>query len=181
MADCDRHLGQKWPLACAKMSQVACQNGIGTPAKMSHPYNLISYVYLFIFIPPPIGAMETTSIDNNTGQDSLDAILDGVKKSERKPPRHKKGEKFLKGPIPLNWLLKAASISGGAFKVAIVIWFLVGVSNKRTISLPNGLLDKFGVSKRTKYRCLKAMERAGLISISQGKGSSPVIEVNSVE
>ena len=154
-----------------------CQNVTGTCDKMSHPYNLISYRVSNIFMYPPIGNMETTSM-NNIRQASLSDILVTAKKPGRKTPRHKRGERFLKGPVPWDWVVKAANISGAALTIGLAIWFIAGISNTRTIKLSNGILDELGVSRRTKYRSLKAMENAGLITISQLSGNSPEIKIN---
>ena len=39
-----------------------------------------------------------------------------------KPPRHKPGEKFFKGPIPLNWLTQATTLPGKTIAVAIAVF-----------------------------------------------------------
>ena len=43
-------------------------------------------------------------------------------KKEKLLPRHRQGEKFLKGPIPWDWLTKAAQLPGHALHVALVLW-----------------------------------------------------------
>lgn len=44
--------------------------------------------------------------------------------------RHKPGEKFLKGPIPIDLLEMAANGPEKALHVALVIWFLAGMNRK---------------------------------------------------
>ena len=144
---------------------------------MSHPYNLISYRVSNILCTPPIGNMKTKSTPT-IKQSPLSDILDGSKRPGRKIPRHKSGERFIKGPIPWDWISKAANLSGGVLKVSLAIWFLAGMKKTATIKLSNSILDELGVSRRTKYRSLKAMENAGLITISQLSGNSPEIKIN---
>ena len=114
-------------------------------------------------------------------QTSLSAALEGVNKSNKKKvPRHRKGERFLKGPIPWSWIVEASNISGGAMKVSLAIWLLAGIKNADKIKLSNGVLEELGISRPTKYRAIKAMEHAGLISVSQHSGNSPEITINPV-
>ena len=47
-----------------------------------------------------------------------------------KLPKHNKGEKFLLGPIPWDWLCKAAPLKGKALAIAIALWHLAGMNNK---------------------------------------------------
>ena len=42
-------------------------------------------------------------------------------------PRHNRGERFLKGPIPWRWLEVAARLPGRALAVALVLWHLIGL------------------------------------------------------
>jgi len=63
-------------------------------------------------------------------------------------------------------------------KVSLAICFLSGIGKTDTIKLSNGILGELGVSRRTKYRAIEAMEKAGLISVSNKTGSSPDITIN---
>lgn len=98
-------------------------------------------------------------------------------KTKLKIPRHKIGEKFLKGPIPFNWLCKAAQLPGKSFHVAIVIWFLVGLNKSSTVKLNQSVLTKFGVTRHSKYRALDWLSDAGLIAVEEAKGKNPLVTV----
>jgi hypothetical protein len=95
----------------------------------------------------------------------------------QKPPRHKPGEKFLKGPIPWKWLMLAAQQPGRAFHVAIALWFLAGIKQERTVGLSNKLMKDFGVDRHAKYRGLHALEVVGLVSVERRGGRSPVVTI----
>jgi hypothetical protein len=86
------------------------------------------------------------------------------------PPRHKPGEKFLKGPIPWTWLAKAAHQPGKALHVAIALWFLAGITRKRTVALSGAVLQALGVNRHSGYRGLAALEQAGLVSVERHSG-----------
>ena len=93
------------------------------------------------------------------------------------PPHHKPGEKFLKGPIPLNWLAKAARLPGKALHVAIAIWFWVGIKKSCTVGLSNVGVKVFGISRYSKKRGLKSLELAKLVIVKQHTGCAPIVTV----
>src|SRR5215472_15360360 len=85
--------------------------------------------------------------------------------SATKPVRHRRSEKFLKGPVPLNWLAAAGRQPGKALHVGIVLWFQSGLKVSRTVALSSNVLRSFDVDRHAGYRGLKALERAGLVSV----------------
>jgi hypothetical protein len=95
----------------------------------------------------------------------------------RKPPRHRQGEKFLKGPIPWEWMTEAARLPGKALKVGIALWFLAGVQRKRTVTLSGSALRDLDVSRFAGYRALTALEKAGLVSVQRHIGQNPVVTI----
>jgi hypothetical protein len=96
-------------------------------------------------------------------------------------PHHKPGEKFLKGPIPWNWLSKAAKQPGKALHVAIAIWLIAGIKNNRNIDLSYNVLEEMGVDRHATYLGLTALEEAGLISVIHNNGSCPAVTINEFE
>ena len=97
-----------------------------------------------------------------------------------KVPHHKTGEKFLKGPIPLNWLCRASQLPGKSLHVANAIWFLVGLNKSPTVRLNQAILTQFGVTRTCKYRALNWLSDAGLIAVEKATGKSSVVTVLSV-
>ena len=86
---------------------------------------------------------------------------------EKRPPRHKPGEKFLKGPIPWRWVEVAASLRGKALAVGLVVWREAGCRNERSVPLN---LSSLGLPRRTAQRALQALEAAGLVVVEHRKG-----------
>src|SRR4051794_39747235 len=80
-------------------------------------------------------------------------------------PRHRPGEKFLKGPIPRKWLEEAASLPGKALHVAIELWFWAGIRGPEGIRLSGASLARLGVKRHAAYRALSWLQGAGLISV----------------
>jgi len=85
--------------------------------------------------------------------------------------------RFLMGPIPLNWLIKASVLPGKCIHVAVAIWFLTGVKKANTVPLSNKLLSEFGVDRFSKSRALRRLSNAGLVAVMQSKGCSPLVTV----
>ena len=96
-------------------------------------------------------------------------------------PRHKTGEKFLKGPIPEVWLAQAAHLPGKAFVVSIALWFFAGMARKPIIKLSQKLLRSWGVKRKAVYRALIALENAKLISVVRHDGRTPIVTILAVE
>ena len=90
-------------------------------------------------------------------------------------PRHKKGVHFLKGPVLLNWLARAGCCRGKALHVAIILCYRAGLQKSDTIKVPGWTAKKFGLDRHAKTRGLKALERAGLVSITRRQGCSPQV------
>jgi hypothetical protein len=94
------------------------------------------------------------------------------------PPRApiRKG-KFLRGPVPLAWLHRAADLPGKALAVGLALWFLRGVQKRRTVRLTRRTLRRLGVGRKPGYLGLKNLEGAGLVRVRRQKGKSPVVTI----
>ena len=86
-------------------------------------------------------------------------------------------KRFIKGPIPLKWILTASKLPGKSLEISMVLWFLKGVIRNNTVKLSGKLVRSFGVSRSTLYRGLAEMEKAGLISIKRQIGRSPMVTI----
>ena len=95
----------------------------------------------------------------------------------KRPPRHRTGEWFLKGPIPGPWLHRAAVLPGRALHVALAVWYLAGIEKRGHVKITWRVLDRFGVSPDAGRRGLLALERAGLVSVDRHRGRCPVVTI----
>ena len=91
---------------------------------------------------------------------------------EHLPPRHGPGEKFLKGPIPWDWLLPAMALPGKALAVGLVIWREAGCRNARTVPVN---LSHMAIPRRTAQRGLQALLTAGLVSVQHRDGRPTLV------
>ena len=101
-------------------------------------------------------------------------------KPKAKLPHHKTGEKFLKGPIPMTWLCKAAQLPGKSLHVGNALWFLGGLNKSPTVKLNQAILAEFGVTRHCKYRALNWLTNAGLITVQEAYGKNPVVTILAV-
>ncbi len=91
---------------------------------------------------------------------------------DRRPPRHKPGEKFLKGPVPWRWVETAAALPGKALAVGLAAWKEAGCRGVRTVPLN---LSALAVPRRTAHRGLAALAGAGLVSVERRTGRPPLV------
>ena len=87
---------------------------------------------------------------------------------------------------PANWMKKCFEIGGrDTWKVGSVLWIVYSwgwelpETKRREVMVNDNLIRWFGISPKTRGRCLKRLADAGLISIVEyGVGKSPVIRLN---
>jgi hypothetical protein len=92
-------------------------------------------------------------------------------------PRPKTGGMFLRGPIPLDWLSRAAALPGRSLHVAIAIWFMSGLKKTRSVPVSNITGLQFGLDRNAKYRALEWLEDADLISVERQAGRAPIVTI----
>jgi len=85
------------------------------------------------------------------------------------------GEQCASSLFPIEWIARAAALPGKSFHVAIMLWYFSEKERDSNIQLTNKCLEKFSVDRNAKYRALGWLENAGLISISQKVGKTPVV------
>jgi DNA-binding MarR family transcriptional regulator len=84
--------------------------------------------------------------------------------------RTRQNSLFLKGPIPLVYLHRAAVLQGKALAVYICITHQCDLTSRSTVTIPTSLLTKFGVSRDAKARAIRELEQAGLVSVEREPG-----------
>jgi hypothetical protein len=84
---------------------------------------------------------------------------------------------FIKGPLPLPWVHRAAALPGKALHVALGLIFVKGLCCKSTFPFKRKVAAEMGVSPDATYDALTNLEGAGLIRVSRHRGRSPVVTV----
>jgi hypothetical protein len=100
-----------------------------------------------------------------TTDETVPRISTSKRKSGAKRPR-----RFLKGPIPWPWLVKAMTIRGRALAVALLIWMEVGCAGSRTIYFSIARAVTEGIPESTGRRAIRALEAVGLIAVRRKPG-----------
>lgn len=78
--------------------------------------------------------------------------------------------KFIRGPIPLDWVIKAGRLKGKALQVGMILWFESGCAGSRTVPLRQSLARRFGCHHDTIIRAVRELEKAGLITVDNIPG-----------
>jgi hypothetical protein len=108
------------------------------------------------------------------------AVPTGPPRPPTKPPRHRRGESFLCGPIPWDWVARAGRQPGKALFVALLLWKEAGCEKRRTVRLNLSQAVAMGMSLDTARRGLRALETAGLVTITRKPGRGLVVTLQEV-
>ena len=84
---------------------------------------------------------------------------------------------FLKGPIPLWWLTRAAALPGKALALGVALWWLHGMSKDGSFKLTGKALEAMNVSRDAATDGLRRLEADGLVSVQRAKGKRPVVHI----
>jgi hypothetical protein len=107
----------------------------------------------------------------------LASVPDLQRLVRRRPPRHRRGESFLRGPIPYAWVAAACRLAGAGPNVAFVVRFLRnrfarGRDRRWSIGEMARIL---GVSHDSVRRGSRSAEGAGLLSIAGRRGRKLIV------
>jgi Bacterial regulatory proteins, gntR family len=80
--------------------------------------------------------------------------------------------------VPM-WFAEEAAKATKTTKALVWIWLLHlhFKTHRTTFPVPNGKLQKLGVSRHTKRRALRELEAAGLITIVRQHGKTPIVSL----
>ncbi len=84
---------------------------------------------------------------------------------------------FVRGPIPLMWLSRAAKIQGKALNVAVALWWLQGMARGKPFKLTQKALKYLNVSRYAAGDGLARLEREGLLRVERKAGQRPTISI----
>ena len=84
---------------------------------------------------------------------------------------------FLRGPVPMDWLSKAAELPGKTLNVALAIWWLQGMTQSELFKLTRKSLSLFSIKRDAASISLKRLEGAGLIRVQRNIGQRPTISI----
>ena len=76
-----------------------------------------------------------------------------------------------------DWLERAARLPGKSMHVAVVLLRISTVEQTHRVVLSNLACERFGLNRNAKYRALRSLESAGLISVKRKLGRSPIVMI----
>jgi hypothetical protein len=85
--------------------------------------------------------------------------------------------RFLKGPIPMPDLSRAARLPGQALALYLAIRHQIDLTGRPNVTVPNHLLRQLGIDKDAKSRGLRSLSVAALITVEQKRGKSARISL----
>jgi len=88
----------------------------------------------------------------------------------KRPPRHRRGERFLCGPVPWEWIRRAAALPGKALAVGMALWLESGCTKSNTVTFSKTRVAHLGWHPHTVRRGLRQLESAGLVSVDRPAG-----------
>ena len=110
--------------------------------------------------------LQETSTDPPPDPDRLRLAVSptGRVRPSTRRPRHRQGERFLKGPIPWPRLDRAGRLRGKALAVALVLWQKAGATGRRTVPFNQAGAAELGLGPESARRGVRRLESAGLVS-----------------
>ena len=78
-------------------------------------------------------------------------------------------------PVRMDWLEASTTIEGKAVHLAIGLWLLAVSTKSPRFSLTRRTMARVNVSRYAAYDCLRRLKEAGLITVWQLPGYSPMI------
>ena len=97
--------------------------------------------------------------------------------ARRRPPRHRPGDPFIKGPISYPWLASACRLPGSGLHVAMACRFLCGRYRRPNRWGLDAIARGLRVSMRSAQRGLHAAELAGLLAVEREPGCKLAVSV----
>jgi hypothetical protein len=117
-----------------------------------------------------------------SNRDTPNQVQDEIKETEvqtglTRQAKFRRGERFLKGPIPLREIAAAARLPGKSLALFLAAHHQTALTGKPIVTLPSKLLSDLGISRGAKARGLTLLENSGLISVTRSRGRAARIQL----
>src|SRR3954451_6743016 len=85
---------------------------------------------------------------------------------------------FIKGPLPLGWVAKAARAEHPhALPVLLALKYKTDTLRQPWVKPPAAVLRLFGVDRAARSGAIAALERAGLVQVQRRRGRPPLVRL----
>jgi hypothetical protein len=89
---------------------------------------------------------------------------------KKRRPWSRRSGRFLKGPVPWHWLVRAMTLPGKALAVGLMLWLQRGLTGRRTVLFCLARAAADGIPTTTARRAIRELERVGLVAIRRKPG-----------
>jgi hypothetical protein len=79
--------------------------------------------------------------------------------------------------VPWFWVERLPGATGHTYLVGLHLLYLHWKTHGRPVKLPNGMLKIDGVSRQSKWRALRDLEKRGLIVVECQRRKSPIVRL----
>jgi len=110
--------------------------------------------------------------DGQTGRDLAELTLSDFNQSITRFRRQGVVVKFIRGPLPQEWISRACRLGGKCANLALALWYVHGMAGN-PIKLSRRVRSEFGLGDSSTYYGLQLMEKAGLIRVERRRGRTP--------
>lgn len=111
------------------------------------------------------------------GREQVESTLSEPSRQRRAAMAKRRSGEFIRGPIPLDWIVAAAGLGGSSLKLGLALWFRRGIEGSDSIQLRPATTKRFGIGRKAAYRALAALEGAGLIVVERRVGRTSRIRL----
>jgi hypothetical protein len=81
--------------------------------------------------------------------------------------------KFIAGPVDVTWICEASRLGVKALLAGLALWHIRGLRKSNTFIVSNLMVRDWGIEPDAKSRALRALEKAGLVTIVRLGKRSP--------
>jgi hypothetical protein len=107
----------------------------------------------------------------------LPAERAGILETWRRPPRHRPGDPFIKGPVPHAWIASACRLPGAGLRVAMASRFLCCRFRSENRWGLDAIAKGLRISTRSARRGFHTAELAGLLAVDREPGCQLAVSV----
>lgn len=90
-------------------------------------------------------------------------------------------KRFIRCPLPLEWMMAACQLRGRCAAIALVIRYLQGLGGGNVVRVRPSTCREFGIDRHATRRALAKLEEADLVSVEYRKGGGALVTIKEVD
>src|SRR3954462_8563560 len=92
--------------------------------------------------------------------------------TSKAPPK-----RFLKGPIPWDWVETASKLPGKALALGMLLWREAGIDGIGPVTITSAKAAALGMDRSAKSRAIADLEGAGLVRVERRPRQNPLVTI----